>query len=519
MPGTVLAMPSVSSLNEPSVEPSAGSSPELSPRGATADTRTSGRVPARPPLAAGTLAVTTGATFLLMLDYTAPMTVLPDMSASLGSGTSGQAWLLNGIALGLAAMLLAAGGLADERGRKRVFVGGTLALAVTMLLGAATTGTLGFTLARVAQGGAGAAVLAASLGLLGHTFPSGRARVRATALWGAALSGGIACGPLLSSSLTAVSWRACYVVYGLAAVGVAALSARTLQESSAPRRSRFDLLGVLALGLSLSALFAALTVGRTGWLSPPTLGLFGVAAALAGVFVWAERRGVAAVLDPALFRRPLFLAATLGALFTGAAVVGLFSYVPTLLRRTTELSALDTAWLFALWSGTALVAAVLSRRLPPRISARHQLALGFGLSALGTLGLLDVVQPLSWARLPAALVVAGTGSGLLNAALPRLAVESVPPERVAMGSGANNTARYVGSGLGVALTVALASAHGGVDAHGGAESVRAVRTLAHGTDVALLTAAGLALVGAVSVLALRDRPAGSGSRSREPSGR
>ena len=55
------------------------------------------------------------------------------------------------------------------------------------------------------------------------------------------------------------------------------------------------------------------------------------------------------------------------------------------------------------------------------------------------------------------LAVTGIGSGLANASLGRLAVESVPRERAGMGSGANNTARYLGGAAGVALMVALVS--------------------------------------------------------------
>lgn len=453
--------------------------------------------PGRSP--AGTLAVTTSVTFLVLMNYTAPMTVLPDMAASLGTGLSGQAWLLNGIALGLAAMLLVAGSLADDYGRKRVFVLGTLALAVTMALGAATTGTVGYTLARVAQGGASAAVIAASLGLIAHAFPSGKERVRATALWGAALSGGIAAGPLVSSGLNPLSWRACYVVYAVAAVLAAAVSVRTLQESRHRRPGRPDLIGALTLGLSLSALFAALTTGRDGWARPSVAVLLGAAAVLGAVFVAVERRSSAPMIDLGLFRRPLFLAATGGAFFMGLGVIGLFSYVPTLFQLTLGLSPVTTAWLFALWSGTALVTAVQSRRLAGRLSARHQLALGFLLSALGTGALLGSAGAGagSWGRLLPGLAVAGVGGGLLNAALPRLAVESVPATRAAMGSGANNTARYVGSAAGVALTVAVSTARGGGDA---------MRALAHGTDLALLVGCVLALLGAVAVLALRERP-------------
>ncbi|WP_181468307.1 MFS transporter [Streptomyces sp. Amel2xB2] len=448
-----------------------------------------------------TLAVTTSMTFLVLMDYTAPMTVLPDTAASLGTGPSSQAWLLNGMALGLAASLLVAGSLADDHGRKRVFVLGSLGLAVTTALGAVASGTLGFTLARIAQGATGAAVIAASLGLVAHAFPGSAERVRATALWGAALSGGIAAGPLVSSGLNALSWRACYLVLAVAALPAALVALRRLPESRNPRPGRPDLPGATALGLALSALFSALTVGRDGWLRPVVAALLLTAVALGAVFVAIERRSRAPMIDLALFRRRDFLTATGGALFTGFAVIGLFSYVPTLLQQTIGLSPSATAWLFALWSGTALVTAVLSRRLVRLLTARRQLAAGFLLSALGTVALLGGAGAGSWVRLLPGLFVAGTGSGLLNAALPRVAVESVPAERAAMGSGANNTARYIGSAAGVAVTVAVSTAGHGADS---------LRALAAGTDRALLVACGLALAGAATVLALHEAEPSTG---------
>ena len=43
---------------------------------------------------------------------------------------------------------------------------------------------------------AGAGVIAASLAAIGHAFPGGPARTRATGIWGAAVGGGIALGPV-----------------------------------------------------------------------------------------------------------------------------------------------------------------------------------------------------------------------------------------------------------------------------------------------------------------------------------
>ncbi|MFD9031633.1 MFS transporter [Streptomyces sp. NPDC059567] len=458
------------------------------PQLSSAPTRTP--VTSRP---GATLTITSAATTLALMNYTAPMLTLPDMAASFSTPASAQAWLLNGTPLGLAVVLLIAGSLADDHGRRRVFLLGTLAFGLTTGLGAFATSTLTFTLARVAQGAASAAVLASSLGLLAHAYPSGRDRVRATGVWGAFVSAGIALGPLLAGGLSLIDWRLAYEVLAVAALVVAALGTRTLAESRAPRGGRPDIAGALALGLSLAALLTALTLGRDGWLRAPVGLLAGAAVALGAVFVAVERRSRTPMVDLALFRRPAFLAAMSGALFTGLAVIGLFSFLPALLRRVLGMSALGAAWMFVLWSGTAFVVALQARRLAGRVSAPHQLALGFVLSTAGVLGLLGSLSSPhgSWLRLLPGLFVAGVGSGLLNAALPSLAVDSVPPERAAMGSGANNTARYIGSSAGAALTIALATA---------------------GADTALLVSAALGLVGAaVTVRASPRRRAGTRS--------
>ncbi|MEU0333141.1 MFS transporter [Streptomyces sp. NPDC006193] len=433
-----------------------------------------------------TLALTSAATAVALMTYTAPMVTLPDTAADLHTPLSAQAWLLNGTPLGLAALLLVAGSLADDHGRRRIFLAGTLALGLTTVLGAFTTTTWQFTLARIAQGAAAAALLASSLGLLVHAFPSPRGRLHATGVWGAFVSGGIAVGPLLAGALP--NWRVAYGVLGAAALAVAAAGPRLLAESRAPRGGRPDVLGALTFALALVALIAALTLGRDGWLRTPVGLLLAAAALLVAVFVAVERRAGTPMIDLRLLRRPGFLASSAGGLFTGLAVIGLFSFLPSLLQQALGLSPLATAWLFLLWSGLSFTVALQVKHVAGRVPPRLQLALGFALHALAVVTMLGAVGSGSWTRTLPGLVIGGVGSGLLNGALPLLAVESVPRERAAMGSGAQQTFRYVGSCAGVALTIALATSAG---------------SPAGGANTALLVSAGLAAAGAVSVLVLR----------------
>ncbi|MEV0475574.1 MFS transporter [Streptomyces prunicolor] len=436
-----------------------------------------------------TLALTSAATAVALMTYTAPMVTLPDIAAALHTPLSAQAWLLNGTPLGLAALLLVAGSLADDYGRRRIFLAGTFALGITTALSALTSSTWLFTLTRIAQGASSAALLASSLGLIVHAFPTPRGRLHATGVWGAFVSGGIAVGPLVAGAMP--DWRVAYGVLGAAAIVVAALGVRTLSESRAPRGGRPDLAGAVTFGLALVALVAALTLGRDGWLRAPVGLLLLAAVVLVGVFALIERRGGTPMIDLSLLRHRLFLASSAGGLFTGLAVIGLFSFLPALLQQTLRLSAMDTAWLFLLWSGLSFGVALQARRLAGRVSSRHQLALGFLLHAAGVLTMLGALGSGSWLRLLPGLVIAGVGSGLLNAALPLLSVESVPAARAAMGSGAQQTFRYIGSCAGVALTIAIATSAGG--------------GLARGADIAMVVSAGLAVVAAVSVGVLRER--------------
>ncbi|MFC8242368.1 MFS transporter [Streptomyces chartreusis] len=438
-----------------------------------------------------TLALTSAATAVALMTYTAPMVTLPQTAAALHTPLSAQAWLLNGTPLGLAALLLVAGSLADDYGRRRIFVAGTFALGITTALGALTTNTWLFTLARITQGGASAALLASSLGLIVHAFPDPRGRLHATGVWGAFVSGGIALGPVVTGAIP--NWRLSYGVLAAAALIVAALSTRALSESRAPRGGRPDLAGAVTFGLALVSLVAALTLGRDGWLRAPVGLLLLAAVALLGLFVVLERRTATPMIDLSLLRRPRFLASSAGGLFTGLAVIGMFSFLPALLQQTLGLSAMETAWLFLLWSGLSFAVALQARRLGGRVPPRIQLAIGFVLHAGGTLAMLGAIGAGSWPRLLPGLLIAGVGSGLLNAALPLLSVESVPPQRAAMGSGAQQTFRYIGSCAGVALTIALATSSAG--------------GLARGADIAMLVSAGLALLAAVGVVALRERAA------------
>jgi MFS family permease len=442
---------------------------------------------------ASTLAVTSGATLLVLMNYVAPLATMPAIASGVQAGVLGRTWILNGIAFGLSALLLVMGNLADAFGRRRVFVIGAVVLAFASVLSAVANDPGTFVAGRILQGVASAAVLTSSLGLIGAAYPTGRERVRATGTWGAMIGAGIALGPWAGSLLTEwVSWRAPYWFFAVGSAAVVGTGALVLSESRAAVRPRFDVRGTVAFALGIGVLLFAVTEGRLGWTRPSVVGGVVAGVVLLGAFLLVERRAPQPSLDLRLFRRPLFLAATLGALATGLAIIGVMSYVPTVMQLALGQTPTITAAVLLIWSGTSFLTSYNAHRLP--LHGRHQLAVGLLLAAVGNVMLLGFVARWSWLHAAVGFVVAGVGSGMVNAALARLAIESVPAERASTGSGINQTARYVGSSLGVAAVVALVAAVAGPG-----------NDLAAGVDAALVAGAVVAALGALAALLLRPR--------------
>lgn len=455
--------------------------------------------------AARTLVVAAAGTLLVLVAFTTITTIVGPTAATFGAGVTGQTWALSGMSLGLAATLLVAGALADDLGRRRSFVFGTIVLAAASLLATVAWSMPVEVVARVLQGVGGAGVLAASLGLIGHAFPSGAGRTRATGVWGAMVGAGIAFGPLLAALLEQHGgWRLVHAVEALAALALA-LAGRTLVESRSSRPSPIDLPGVATLAAGMGALAAGVIRGRSGWADPATIALLGGGLALLALFAVIELRRHQPMLDLSLFARPLFVVSTSGALFMGLALISLMSFFPTFGQAALGLSGLGTAAILALWSGTSAVVAWYARRLPARLDGRHRLIIAFLLCAVGELALTGLTTDAGWLRVAPGLLIAGVGSGIGNAALGRVAVESVPADRAGMGAGANNTARYFGGAAGVAIVVALVAAGGSSPGAAG---------LVEGWNLAAAVTAGLCLLAAA--IAAVSRPSAARRPAQSP---
>ena len=441
-----------------------------------------------------TLLMVSASTLLVLATFVTPLATGARTAATLGTGAGGQAWLLSAMSVGLAAALLVAGEAADQLGRRRVFIGGLVLLAAGAAVSAAAGSTGVFLVGRLLEGLGGAGVLACSLGLLSAVFPLGPSRGHATAVWGASVGAGTGLGGVLTVLLDpGTGWRLTYVLTAVLAVALAVTTRLVLPDLGTRTARRVDVAGPILLVAALTSVLVALVGTRSGFGAAAVVTLLVLGVGLLGVFVLVENRLAAPLVDLALFRVPGFVGASIGALVTGAAVVGLMSFLPTVLQRALGETLLSATLLVLAWSAVSTVTA-LAVRWVPALGGRLLLAIGLALSAAGLAALAVLGPEGSALRVLPGLIVLGVGYGAANAALGREAVAHVPAERAAMGSGANNTARYLGAAVGVTLVVLITVSGAPAGTPAG---------LTAGWNTAALAGAALSGLGALAVVLIR----------------
>jgi MFS family permease len=435
----------------------------------------------------------------VLVTYVTPMATVPQTAADFAAGSGARAWILSSMSVGLAAGLLASGALGDAVGRRRVYVTGLALMGLGSLGCALSPDSAVFVGSRVIEGLGGAAVLACGLAILAHAFHQPAARAHATGIWGASVGLGITVGAILAAAMdVGTGWRETYAVVGVGALGLLVPSLRWLPESSAVHPRRLDVAGVITLATALTLLVTGLTQARSG-LSGGALLVLGLSVLALLAFTWVELRSAQPMVDPGLLRSPGYVAATLGALVLGVGIIGMSSNVPFLVQVGLGGSLWVATWLVVAWSATSVVSSLLLRRFSIPLTGPHLIAaalLAVGVGQLLALGMGPGSSP--WRLLPA-LLVSGLATGVLNAVLGREAVANVPPDRAAMGSGSNNTARYLGAACGITVfSVVLGHAGPGTGAAG----------LVGGWNTAVLVASsvsigGAAVIAAISVVSTR----------------
>lgn len=394
---------------------------------------------------------------MVVLDGTIVTIALPDAQRELALTDGMRQWVVTAYALAFGALLLLGGRVADYWGRKRTLLLGMLGFGVaSVIAGVAPSGEL-LVLGRGLQGAFAALLAPSALAILTVTFPRGRDRNTAFAVFGTIAGAGAAIGLVLGGVLTEFAdWRWCLLVNVFFIVVCAVGCALFVSESKAGGENRFDVLGGLTVALGLGSLAYGFGCAELGWGRLDTIAFLSVGVVLLMLFVWIESR----VAQPLLPLRVIADRTRAGAFLiqavAGSTMIGATVFLTFHLQLVLQMSPLQSG-LASLPLPFAITAfAPLASRLLPRLGARALLVFGPLVAAAGLFMLSAVSFDGGYAAqvLPGLLVI-GAGMAFVFVPLQNVALAGIAPHDAGAASATANAAMQIGGSIGVSVFTAV----------------------------------------------------------------
>ena len=403
------------------------------------------------------------AAFSLMQSLVTP--VLPTIQQDLHTTAGTVTWVLTAWLLAASVATPLMGRMSDMLGKDRTLLVALAAIAVGCLLAALSPNIAVLIAARVLQG-LGGAVFPVSFGIIRDEFPAARVS-SAIGVLAAVIATGSGLGIVLAGPIVgALDWRWLFWIPMVVVVAVGALAYRIVPASPVRTPGRINWLSAVLLSGWLVALLLPLSKATAwGWASARTLGLLAAAAVLLTAWLIAEFRSAEPLIDMRMMRLPAVWTTNLVALLFGAAMFGVFAFLPQLLQVPRAsgygfgATVTGAGLLMLPMLVTMALFGSLSGPLTRWASSKAQLLWGAGLATLACLSL-TLRHDDKWAVALAGGVF-GIGLGLVYSSMINLIVQAVPRHQTGAASGMNTNIRTIGASIGTAVVSAVITAHPG----------------------------------------------------------
>ncbi|WP_179039582.1 DHA2 family efflux MFS transporter permease subunit [Rhizobium leguminosarum] len=392
--------------------------------------------------------------FMAILDVQVVATSLPTIQSALGIDPDQMSWIQTAYLIAEVVAIPLTGFLTRLLTMRWLFVT-AIGLFVAASAGCAMSGSFGELVAwRVLQGFSGGTLIPSVFSAVFILFPNER-QALATTIAGVLAVLAPTVGPIVGGWLTQTySWHWLFLINILPGIASAILAARSLpRQATDPSELRhLDGLSLLLMATALTSLELSLKEAPTsGWISAYVLSLLTVCLASGGVFVWRTLRRNRPIVDLGNFGDRNFLVGSVLSFVLGIGLFGSVYLMPVFLAFIRGHDALQIGMTMLVTGVAQLITAPIAVALEKRMDARLLSAAGFALFAIGV-GMSAFQDPRSdydamfWPQ-----VVRGVA--IMFCLLPptRLALGTLPPDRIPDASGLFNLMRNLGGAIGIAL--------------------------------------------------------------------
>jgi predicted MFS family arabinose efflux permease len=257
-----------------------------------------------------------------------------------------------------------------------------------------------------------------------------------------------------------VGWRAVFWVYVAVAVLLAAAIRRSVpRDQSADASVRLSVPSVTAFTTAVMAFVVATTLLPQPGRAALGGALLAVAVVLAGVFIAVDRRSAAPLLPRTVLGLRLLRQGAAGGLLNTLTTSSAITLVTLYLQNTLGHSPLVAGLMLLPFSVAVIAGSALAAPALARWASQRLVSTGLAVIAVSDAALIPAASS-TWA-LPVCVAAGGAGIGLSSVAATRLGT-SVPIAVRGTASGIINTAAQLGTAVGIAALLLLATLTTGI---------------------------------------------------------
>ncbi|WP_066310536.1 MFS transporter [Bacillus sp. FJAT-29814] len=357
--------------------------------------------------------------------------------------------------------IVAAGGIADKIGRKKITYLGLILSVIGSLCLVLATGSFLLIIGRVIQGLSGACIMPATIALMKEYF-EGAERQRALSYWSIGSWGGSGvCSFAGGAIATYMGWKWIFIFSIIIAL-LAMWLIKDTPESKAEQSGafKFDFSGLAIFAVSMLALNLVITRGKDfGWTSPLSLGL--VALTLIGilVFIKVERKKEHALIDFSLFKNKPYTGATISNFLLNA-IAGTLVVANTYVQVGRGFTSFQSGMLSIGYLVAVLAMIRVGEKILQKVGAKAPMIWGAIITTVGVgiMGLTFLPGLAYTVVVFIGFALFGLGLGIYATPSTDTAVSNAPSNKVGEASGLYKMASSLGGSFGVAISAAVYAA-------------------------------------------------------------